>query len=308
MRDRRGAVMMRSVPDVGLPALCAYRPELIRTLANQLPKGTLRLGAAVARVHSEGVQLEDGTEAVADVVIGADGLRSKVRDFVFGEGHRPIYRGYVVWRGMTRMPSSVVEGEVFESWGRGQRFGLFGAGQGRAYWYATANKPEGAVESDGARKHELQRRFADWHEPIQEVIDSTGEAAILCGNTYDLRPRPGWSRGRAVLIGDAAHASTPNLGQGGCMALEDALVLARCLGAAPSPADGFQEFERARFRRTRRVTRESLWIGRLGQAAGVFATARDLFSRLTPGTMQADRQRSLFDYDADAVSLACGKA
>ena len=304
VRDAAGRLLLHApVGGHDAPALCAYRPDLVAALAALLPDGALRTGKALASVEADGdraaLAFEDGTSAEADVVVGADGIRSTVRAFVTGDASGPVYRGHPIWRGIGPLPDAFAEGEVSESWGDGQRFGLLGVGGGRAYWYATANRPEG--DADGgpdARKAEVLAMFSDWHAPIAEAVRSTPPEAVLRGDAYDRPPRRGWSRGRAVLVGDAAHPTTPNLGQGGCLAIEDALVLARTLAEAPSVAGAFDAFERARYKRTARVTRESLWTGRLGQAGGVLAAVRNGATRLTPGTAYAKRLDWLFRYAA----------
>ena len=301
---RRGRLLLRApVGGHDAPALCAYRPDLIEALADQLPDGALRTGKALASVEVDAdraqLAFDDQTTAEADIVVGADGIRSAVRAFVTGDTSAPVYRGHPIWRGIGPLPDDFVGGEISESWGDGQRFGLLSVGEGRAYWYATANRPEG--EADGgpeARKAEVLAMFEDWHGPIPEAIRSTPPEAVLRGDTYDRLPRRGWSRGRAVLVGDAAHPTTPNLGQGGCLAIEDGLVLARAIAESTSPSEAFASYEAARYRRTARVARESLWTGRLGQAGGALAALRNTVTRITPGNAYAKRLDWLFRYAA----------
>ncbi len=304
VRDAAGRLLLRApVGGHDAPALCAYRPDLIEALADQLPDGSLRTGKALASVEVDAdraqLAFDDQTTAEADIVVGADGIRSAVRAFVTGDTSAPVYRGHPIWRGIGPLPDDFVGGEISESWGNGQRFGLLSVGDGRAYWYATANRPEG--EADGgpeARKAEVLAMFEDWHGPIPEAIRSTPPEAVLRGDTYDRLPRRGWSRGRAVLVGDAAHPTTPNLGQGGCLAIEDGLVLARAIAESTSPSEAFASYEAARYRRTARVTRESLWTGRLGQAGGALAALRNTVTRITPGSAYAKRLDWLFRYAA----------
>lgn len=304
VRDAAGRLLLRApVAGHDAPALCAYRPDLVSALADLLPAGTLQTGKALASVEAEGdrarLLLADGSTAEADVVVGADGLRSTVRAYVTGDASAPVYRGHPIWRGVGPLPPTFVAGEISETWSDGRRFGLLDVGRGRAYWYATANRPEG--EADGgpvARKAEVAAMFSDWHAPIPEAVEATPPEAVLRGDTYDRRPRRGWSRGRAVLVGDAAHPTTPNLGQGGCLAIEDALVLARCLAEPGTLAEAFATYERARYKRAARVTRESLWTGRLGQAGGALAALRNGATRLTPGSVYASRLDWLFRYAA----------
>ncbi|MEM1127969.1 MAG: FAD-dependent oxidoreductase [Bacteroidota bacterium] len=304
IRDAHGAVLLRTEATASdAPALCAYRPDLIEALRAQLPPQALQPGHTLTAVDAKGAQARlafaEGSTAEADLVVGADGLHSRVRAYVTGKAPTPVYRGYRVWRGIGPLPTSFVPGEPSESWGDGRRFGLFDVGQGRVYWYATTNRPEHEPgRPPQARQAEVQRLFEGWHDPIGEAIAATPSEAILYGPTYDRQPRRGWSQGRAVLVGDAAHPATPNLGQGGCMALEDGLVLARCLAEASSLSEALASFERARYRRTARVMRQSLWTGRLGQTTGRVARARNAATRLVPGPLFAQRLRWLYQYAA----------
>ena len=114
-----------------------------------------------------------------------------------------------------------------ESWGCGQRFGLVPLADGPTYWFATANAPEHQHAPDGEHT-EVLRRFAGWHAPIDQVVTGTAARSVLRHDVYDLRPGlRTFLRGRVVLLGDAAHAMTPNLGQGACQALEDSPLWAR---------------------------------------------------------------------------------
>ena len=162
-------------------------------------------------------------ELRADLVLGADGLHSRVRQSVWPASPAPRYAGYTAWRFVTRGPLDV--GRARESWGRGERFGsrhvvgrsdlLLRDGQCRRgdRW----RRPGGPA-----------RRFAGWHDPVPMLLGEVDEADLLHHDLYDLPPLPTYVEGRVALVGDAAHAMTPNLGQGACQALEDAVVLARC--------------------------------------------------------------------------------
>ena len=127
----------------------------------------------------------------------------------------------------------------------------------RAYWFAQRNAPEGEQDKAGGRKRELLELFHDWHDPIPAVIEATDEAHLLRNDIYQTKPLRHWSRGRVTLLGDAAHAMTPNLGQGACQAIEDAVILGDCLRAEPDVIVALQLYERRRIKRTRWVTWQS---------------------------------------------------
>src|SRR5262249_55874907 len=144
----------------------------------------------------------------------------------------------------------------------------FGAGpltRGRVYWYATANTPEGAAKAPAGRRSALLDRFHHWHAPIPALIEATEASALLRNDLYDRDPMPRWSEGRVTLLGDAAHPTTPNLGQGACQALEDAVVLARCLRENTDVAAAFRAYEARRRPRARASTLQSLHVRRVAR-------------------------------------------
>ena len=229
VRASGGAILMDiALGQFEVPALCTRRSDLLGALLSALPPGSVQLGQTFDRfetgknkvkVHMAGGGVEH------DFLIGADGIRSRVRAQLLGV-HEPVYRGYTVWRGIARLAGAVATGSNSETWGRGKRFGILNTGGDRFTWYATANTGSDHADSPEGRKRELLRMFAGWHEPVERLIGATDEANILKNGAYDLAPLRRWGQGRVMLLGDAAHPCTPNLGLGGCMALEDALVLA----------------------------------------------------------------------------------
>jgi 2-polyprenyl-6-methoxyphenol hydroxylase-like FAD-dependent oxidoreductase len=154
---------------------------------------------------------------------------------------------------------------VGESWGRGQRFGIVPMGDGRVYWYATKDAPEGQRDADGRAKQNLVALFSGWHEPIPALLAATEEAAILRNDIYDRDPLRRWSEGRVTLLGDAAHPMTPNLGQGACQAIEDSVVLAACLKKAGKVEAGLHEYQERRIPRTNGMVEESRKVGEVAQ-------------------------------------------
>ena len=300
VRGPDGDVLSRSrIDQSDAPALCVYRPALVDALAGGLPSGACVFGKETVGIEAEGdravVRFADGSRVEADLVVGADGLRSAVRAYVQPEGAAPVYRGYPVYRGIAPLPDSFRPGEIFETWGDGARFGLLNVGGGRVYWYATHRAPEHAALAPDETKAELVRRFAAWHAPIPEVLARTPASDILRGPTYDRAPERGWHRGRAVLLGDAAHPTTPNLGQGGGMAIEDARALAGCLRDVPFPA-ALRRFEQLRYQRTARVTAESFRIGRLALVSGLPARLLAAVTRRVPDALVERRMNRLMAY------------
>jgi 2-polyprenyl-6-methoxyphenol hydroxylase-like FAD-dependent oxidoreductase len=300
VRNQTGKILMKiALGRFDVPAVCMRRCDLLGALLDELPGHRVQLGSELVRFEQlpNRVQLHfaDGTSATHDAIIGADGLRSRVRTQLHGAIH-PIYRGYVVWRGVAHYSGDAVPaGFNSETWGRGHRFGILNTGHERFTWYATANVPENFADDLQCRKTQLQRMFANWHRPIPELIDGTD--AILRNGAYDLPFLPRWGQGRVTLLGDAAHPCTPNLGQGGCMALEDGLVLAKCVAGEASLELALRRYESLRRARTRHVQNRSWLIGNIGQWQNRVAVAgRGVVTSLLPARLFERNLRRLYAY------------
>ncbi|MFO0956455.1 MAG: FAD-dependent monooxygenase [Isosphaeraceae bacterium] len=150
--------------------------------------------------------------------------------------------------------------------GRGSQVGINTLTGDRVYWFATRNAPAGARAAD--ERAAALEAFRDWAPPLPDLIASTPADGVIRGDILDRPPSRPWSEGRAVLVGDAAHPTTPNFGQGGGMAIEDAVVLARCLANAGDPESALAAFEAERFPRTSAVTNEAWEFGKLLQWEG----------------------------------------
>jgi 2-polyprenyl-6-methoxyphenol hydroxylase-like FAD-dependent oxidoreductase len=162
---------------------------------------------------------------------------------------------------------SVVDGEAVNLWGRGSEFGLADIGRGRAYWYLTKNAPEGQADAPEGRKAEVLGHLEGWYEPARAAVEATEDGGILRTDIYDRDPLgPRWGEGRVTLLGDAAHPMTPNLGQGACQAVEDAIALSEALGQSGSVVAALRLYEARRAGRTARVVRLSRRMGRAYQA------------------------------------------
>ena len=303
VRASSGKVLMNiALGQFDVPAVCIRRADLLAILLAALPSDCVRLGCELDRLEqtSDNVRLhfKGGCIEEHDAVIGADGIRSRVRAELFGTSD-PIYRGYTVWRGLARYDgSAVTQGSNSETWGTGKRFGILNTGHGRFTWYATANVPSNHLDAPCGRKRELQQMFAGWHEPIADFLDATDEDKILKHGARDCPPLRRWGRGMVTLLGDAAHPCTPNLGQGGCMALEDALVLAKCVEREPTLVGALRRYESLRRERTRHIQGRSLLMGRIGQWQNpLFVTGRRVVTRMLPARLFERNLRRVYAYD-----------
>ena len=301
MRTWDGAKLFEAAgggPSEGYSGAAVHRAELLAALRQALGGGPERYERCTGfSQDGRGVTafFADGAETRGDVLIGADGLKSVIRARLFGE-ERPRYAGYTVWRGVTCF--DLAERVGLTSMGRGAQFGLFPMTGGRVYWFASANAPEGGRDWAVGRKRELIERFGNWHAPIRDVVEATGESSILRNDIYDRDPLARWGEGRVSLLGDAAHPSTPNLGQGACQAIEDAVVLGNCLREADGEA-ALRSYEHRRIRRANAVTMQSRRLGRLGRWSHPAACwLRDMLIRATPERVRSQQLKWMFSFEA----------
>ena len=266
------------------PALCIHRADLHEALRAALPATCLekdhRLESFAEEADGVTARFAGGRTVTAAGLIGADGINSVIRAQLHDDGE-PIYRGYCIWRGIAPEIRSAVRGHISETWGAGQRFGILPIGHGRVCWYATRNGRQAQLDVPAARKAEVQSLFGHWHHPIPALLEATPPETIIKSDARDRKPLRRWGAGRVTLLGDAAHPLTPNVGQGACMAIEDAACLAKQLLAFPDVAVAFRSYEALRRPRTAHVTRQARRIGAIGQWENPWIVkARDAITRL----------------------------
>jgi 2-polyprenyl-6-methoxyphenol hydroxylase-like FAD-dependent oxidoreductase len=289
----------------GAAAVCVHRAHLQRILAEAVPADVLHLDRRLTGFDAGGggvtARFHDGSSVRGRALIGCDGIRSVVRARLHGDGP-PRARGYAIWRGaiQVELPASL-EGQATEWWGPGLRFGILPGEPGRVYWYATRTVAgHGASRRAAARAVPAPDWFDGWAPPVPDLVALGARTGAVRTDAEDRHVPRQWGRGRVTLLGDAAHPMTPNMGQGACTALEDAVVLAGWLknaGPDGDPEAALRRYERARRRRTHRIVTRSRWVGRLAQLESpAVVAARDALIRLVPSAPLRPFQRWVYGW------------
>jgi 2-polyprenyl-6-methoxyphenol hydroxylase-like FAD-dependent oxidoreductase len=272
--------------------LCAiHRATLLAGLAANVPPSALRLGERV----------EGPTDA--DFIVAADGLHSVFRKRIAGEEGALRDGGCTAWRGVAPRTLETTAGVdlagVSETWGKGTRLGIVPIDGERLYWFAVAPiMPLGDAEKSKAF---ILETFANYHAPARALIEATPADTILETRIADRPPIPRWHDGNVVLLGDAAHPMTPNLGQGGCQAVEDAIVLGHLLHAVKQqelPREALAPaYEKARRSRAYEIVERSFSFGRMANLENPVAVwLRNLAVRLTPASVQAKQLERILTF------------
>lgn len=263
-----------------------HRADLHRVLLAGASAAELLSGTTVATLadHDAYVRVigSDGRDHCVDLVIGADGIRSSVRAMVWGDDPAVRYAGYTCWRAV--VPDRIGLEQAFEMWGRGARIGLVPLTEERIYVFLVANAAPGGGESSGsACLAAVRQQFRGFGGKGGELLAMLqAEDPILRHDICEL-VRPVWRAGRVVLAGDAAHAMTPNLGQGAAQGIEDAQALRLALRHEDDDHAACVAYEAARAARVRAIWTRSRAIGRVGQWSGRLSCGlRDALLRATP--------------------------
>ncbi len=271
-----------------------HRARLQSILMETIPKGQVKLGKECRNLSKEGdrtvMQFNDGDEST-DIVLGADGIHSLVRKQLFPDSSLR-YSGQTSWRGVAKMslPEEYKQ-KGLEAWGNRIRFGFSPISENEVYWFAVALAPEGDSDPKDVKKRLLDT-FNSFHPLVKEIIDQT--ETIIRSDIHDLRRLDNWHKGGVGLIGDAAHATTPNMGQGGCQGIEDAYYFATTLRNSPDAETAFRTFEEKRRKKVDYVVNNSWQFGQLAHSKWGQRLAITLI-RLTPESVMQKQMKKLYE-------------
>src|SRR5262245_22758771 len=246
---------------LGAPVYPVSRTDLQTLLLGAVAPEALQLGARCVRVEQTAAgataHFADGRSATGDLVVGADGIHSVIRGAVVGEVE-PRYSGMANWVGIVANDGLMPRHTGYEFLGEGKRCGLLSLAGNRVYYGFACAMYRGAPVPEGGRRGQLRHLFSGWLAPIPALIERLEEGELQYLEIHDRPPLPLWTQGRLTLLGDAAHATAPTLGQGCCLAMEDAILLARCLGSTTlGVADGLARYEAKRKARAEMIVARS---------------------------------------------------
>lgn len=298
--DPKGKILSRNrLDDSGsLPAVAIHRKKLHQILSNSLPNDIQFSKKCIAVDTGKSNCFFKDESVEFDLLIGSDGINSIVRSEIGID--QPIRdANQICYRGTLSLDSGTYDKQkFFEAWGNGKRFGFVNIGINQIYWYATLRKDCFGKINPNQVKEVLLKEFSEWSQPIPEIISSQNETEILRNDLYDRMPVKNWSVGNIVLLGDAIHSTTPNLGQGAAMAIESGAVLAKYLMSGNELSESLQLYQQHRIERTRKVTEMSRMIGRMGNTQGRFICGfRNSFMGLMPDWISNRSANELFYAD-----------
>lgn len=259
------------------------RAELHRALAEHLPEGTVQTGYRLTGLdngfQSVTAQFAGGQKVTADLLVAADGRDSTVRALLYPET-RLVHTGDVAYRGVTSLlPDGALRDAFAEYWGAGRRFTFFRMSEGQTYWHAPVEQSEHEPHLSRA---ELLHKFRHFPPQVQRLIESTPEAQMTALPLRDLSPLPDWWNRRVVLVGDAAHATSPNLGQGAAQAMEDVAALAERLTKDPDRVTALQNYQRIRESTANAAVANARAFGEMGRRKGLGRVVRNVALAINP--------------------------
>lgn len=281
----------------GIDSFTIHRGSLQQLLLEQLPPQSLTLGKRAIgftrRDQQVEVQFADGSTHRTDYLLVADGVHSAIRQQLLPNS-QPRYAGYTCWRAVVEGSDLNIE-RATESWGAGARFGIVPLQGGKIYWFACLNAPANDPRMRAARPKDLFQYFGAFHGPIPELLRRTAPEQLLWNDIIDLAPQPRYAFDDILLLGDAAHATTPNMGQGACQAIEDAAILGIELAKQADPVMAFRAFERRRLARTHYVVNTSWRLGKIAQLSNPWlARLRNAVLRLVPASINERQMDKLY--------------
>jgi len=282
----------------GQENITIHRGDLHQVLYDACPKINLTFNKKCISVHQQNnkvhVCFDDGSSDHFDLLIAADGIYSKIRQTIYPH-ITPKYAGYTCWRGIAKQPAGLKQHTSVEVWGTGKRFGYAPLTNGSFYWFACINARQNDIFYQNLSQREVAYLFSDFPTEVQDLVHSTPDGAFLHHDLYDISPPNSYVDGHIVLLGDAAHATTPNMGQGAGQAIEDAVTLGSLINTYPLD-EALEHYNKARVSHTKKVVRVSRQIGKLSQLTSpLLSNGRNALTPFIPSRLLFWRLKFLFE-------------
>ena len=288
-----------AIKKYGFSTIAIHRAKLQSILLNAIPEGKVALGKPLSHfehTNNNAIRLffSDSSQHDTSFLIGADGIHSKLRQQLFPQS-KLRYSGQTCWRGIANLQLENPYAQVAaELWGKQIRFGFSKISADSVYWFAVQSAAAGENEEPATRKDKMLDIYSSFHPTIQRIIQHTPSDKIIRNDIWDLAPIRRWHQGPICLIGDAAHATTPNMGQGAAQAIEDAYYLAHQISS--NPAKAFENFQSVRVKKVRQVVNQSWQIGQVAHwkyGRGM----RNLMMQAVPASVSRKKMAELYEVD-----------
>ncbi len=279
-----------------LTNLAIHRAALIDILKSHIDPQKLILDAKLEEIEFNNfsreyfLKFKNQQETKTKILIGADGINSQVRNKLFPK-RKIRLTNQVCWRGIGKFdPPHNFKAELTEAWGKAKRFGFVPLDDQTVYWYALKNKEANDLHD----LNKLKTLFRNFHPSVTSILSQTNGKVIHKSVISDLEPSKNWYDDQVCLMGDAAHATTPNMGQGACQAIEDAYVLSECLSRYETPM-AFKNFQMLRLKKVNQIVKTSWNLGAVAHWANpIMIGFRNTLMRLTPNSLGQSQLKSIF--------------
>ena len=303
--DQKGKIINKIdsntiIKKYGVGNFTIHRAELHNYLLSKIDSDRIHLNKQAVGLESKensvSINFKDGSRYETNALIIADGIHSAIRQQLL-PNTTPRYSGFTCWRAVIDN-SNLKLTETSETWSTAGRFGIVPLADNKIYWFACINAPQNDKTMKHFKLSDLQNHYKSFHEPIPAILQHTKDENLIWSDIIDLKPINQYAFDKVVLIGDAAHAATPNMGQGACQAIEDAVILADELKNNPDHKTAFKQFEKRRLKRVHYIVNTSRTIGKIAQTENkLLASFRNFIFRNIPSSINEQQLRKIYEVD-----------
>ncbi|MDP5275469.1 FAD-dependent monooxygenase [Chengkuizengella axinellae] len=299
--DKGRVLQKQDLSQLSQQMYAIHRADLHKVLLKELKTVPIHLGKRAVNFqqneHSTTVYFDDGDQVHGDLIVAADGIHSIIRKQLLP--NLPIqYAGYTCWRGVAEYAGSIhLDDELHEIWGANGRFGYVPISKTKVYWYMLVNALPNDKRYSNYTVNHLIETLPNYPQPVHDILQLTNHENVIKHDIFDIPDLKQYAFERVVLVGDAAHAMTPNLGQGACQGIEDGYSLGRNVGN--QLVNGLKFYEKNRLTRASKISKVSRMAGKLAQLDKPFlCKVRNMLLLSTPSFINERQSKFLYeDYD-----------